>query len=181
MSGPLVIATSRLRLRAFHDADLADLVALVGDWSVAQWLAALPHPYTEEHGRDWIALVRADHAGGRPLRFAIALKDDDRLIGCCGLDGATGDGSTETALGYWLGKPYWGKGYGSEAVTALIDHGLNRLELPSLRAYTDPANAASQKLLLACGLKPAGEIALLHPTHHGARRAPLFRIAAPPR
>lgn len=177
MSG-VVIETSRLRLRACHDADLARLVALANDWSVAQWLAALPHPYGEEHGRDWIAHIRADHAGGRPVGFAIALKEDDRLIGGGGLDGSTGDGSTEAALGYWLGKPYWGKGYGREAVAALIEYGLNQLGLPSLRAYTDPANAASQKLLLACGMIPAGEIELAHPTHHGATQAPLFRIAA---
>jgi RimJ/RimL family protein N-acetyltransferase len=174
----VVIETSRLRLRAFHDTDLAALVALANDWSVAQWLAALPYPYGEDHGQGWIAHVRANHAGGRPVSFAIALKEDDRLIGGGGLDGSTGDDSAEAALGYWLGKLYWGKGYGREAVAALIEYGLHRLELRSIRAYTDPANAASQRLLLACGLTPAGEIALQHPTHHGATRAPLFRIAA---
>ena len=47
------------------------------------------------------------------------------------------------------------------------------------RAYTDPGNAASQKVLLHCGLKYVGEIDLLTPTHHGERRAPLFRISRP--
>jgi RimJ/RimL family protein N-acetyltransferase len=177
MSG-IVIETSRLRLRAFLDEDLAALVALANDWSVAEWLAALPHPYGEEHGSGWIAHVRANHETGRPVSFAIALRDGDRVIGGCGLDGSTGDDSAEAAIGYWLGKPYWRKGYGREAVAALIDYGLTRLGLPSIRAYTDPANATSQKLLLACGMIPAGEIALTHPTHHGATQAPLFRIAA---
>ena len=62
------------------------------------------------------------HATGRPLRFAIALKDTDRLIGGCGLDGSTGDGSDEPALGYWLGQPYWGQGFTREAVAVLIEY-----------------------------------------------------------
>jgi|HubBroStandDraft_1064217.scaffolds.fasta_scaffold00213_34 RimJ/RimL family protein N-acetyltransferase len=172
----IVIETSRLRLRALRDDDLADLVGMAGDWAVACWLAQMPHPYTEVDGRAWIERVQQDHETGRPVRFAIALKSGDRLIGCAGLDGSTGDGSAEPALGYWLGRAHWGRGFGREAVAAVLDHGLNRLALSVIRAYTDPANAASQKLLLACGLERRGEIDLLHPTRHGAARAPLFRI-----
>ena len=107
------------------------------------------------------------------------MKDTDRLIGGVGLDGSTGDGSEEPALGYWLGQPYWGNGYGREAAAAVIDYGFRILGLETIRAYTDPGNAASQKVLLHCGLKYVGEIDLLTPTHHGERRAPLFRISRP--
>jgi RimJ/RimL family protein N-acetyltransferase len=48
---------------------------------------------------------------GHPRRFGIALKETDRLIGGVGLDGSTGDGSDELALGYWLGQLHWGNGY----------------------------------------------------------------------
>jgi ribosomal-protein-alanine N-acetyltransferase len=111
------------------------------------------------------------------------LKEDDHLIGGIGLDGATGDGSTEAALGYWLGQPYWGSGYAREAVAAIIEYGFQRLSLETIRAYTDPSNTRSQKVLLHAGLKQVGEIDLLTPTRHGARRAPLFRISRyqPPR
>jgi [ribosomal protein S5]-alanine N-acetyltransferase len=127
--------------------------------------------------------VKADHATGRPRRFAITLKEDDHLIGGIGLDGATGDGSTEPALGYWLGQPYWGRGYAQEAVAAIIDYGFRHLGFETIRAYTDPSNTRSQKVLLHAGLKKVGEIDLLTPTRHGARRAPLFRISRyqPPR
>jgi RimJ/RimL family protein N-acetyltransferase len=173
----IVIETGRLRLRSLRDGDLAALVPLIGDWEVARWLAAVPHPYGEADGQAWIGLVRRDHATGRPRRFAVALKDADRLIGGVGLDGSSGDGSDEPALGYWLGRPYWGNGYGREAVAAVIDYAFRTLGLATIRAYTDPGNAASQKLLLHCGLKPAGEIRLIEPTRHGARQAPLFRLA----
>jgi RimJ/RimL family protein N-acetyltransferase len=95
-----VIETARLRLRSLREDDLADLVSLINNWEVARWVSTVPHPYTDANGREWIALVQQDHATGRPQRFAIALKESDRLIGGVGLDGSRGDGSDEPALGY---------------------------------------------------------------------------------
>ena len=115
-----------------------------------------------------------------PRRFAIALSETDRLIGGGGLDGSTGDGSDEPALGYWIGQPYWRNGYAREAVAAAIDYAFRTLGFATVRAYTDPENTASQKLLLRCGMKRAGDIELAMPTRNsGARRAPLFRISRP--
>jgi ribosomal-protein-alanine N-acetyltransferase len=100
----------------------------------------------------------------------------DQLIGGVGLDGSNGDDSAEPALGYWLGLPYWARGYGREAVAAAIHYGLYTLGLATIRAVTDPDNVASQKVLLACGLSKVADIDLVEPMRSGARRAPLFRI-----
>jgi 8-oxo-dGTP diphosphatase len=105
----VIIETERLRIRAHRDDDLADLVALAGNWEIARWVGTIPHPYSEDDGREWIACVQDNHATGRPRRFAIALKEADRLIGGVGLDGSTGDGSEEPALGYWFGPALLGK------------------------------------------------------------------------
>ncbi|MBV9584984.1 MAG: GNAT family N-acetyltransferase, partial [Alphaproteobacteria bacterium] len=168
-----VIETARLRLRPLRDADLADLVRLIGNWEVARWVANVPHPYTDANGRAWVALVREDHATGRPQRFAIASKDTDKLIGGIGLDGDRGADTDEAALGYWLGQPYWGRDYAREAAAGLLDYGFRTLGLKTVRAYTDPANTASQKVLQSCGLTYVGDIDLLKPTRNGAHRAPL--------
>jgi [ribosomal protein S5]-alanine N-acetyltransferase len=175
----VVIETARLRLRALHDDDLAELVGLICNWQVARWVSSVPYPYSEADGREWIAQVRQDHAAGRPRRFAIVLKDTDRLIGGVGLDGAPGSETDEPALGYWLGQPYWGNGYAREAVAAVIDYGFRTLGMTTVRAYTDPANAASQKVLRYCGLTKVGDVELSRPTRNGARRVPLFRIQRP--
>jgi RimJ/RimL family protein N-acetyltransferase len=175
-----VIETGRLRMRSLYDVDLIDLVTLAGNWQVARWLATMPHPYTEADGREWIARVQQEHATGRPRRFAIALKETDRLIGGVGLDGSAGDESEEPALGYWVGEPYWGNEYAREAVAAVIDYGLRILGMATIRAYTDPSNLASQRVLLHCGLVQVGEIELIRPTRNGALRAPLFRISRRP-
>jgi [ribosomal protein S5]-alanine N-acetyltransferase len=126
-----------------------------------------------------IACVQENHATGQPRRFAIALQETDRLIGGVGLDGSTGDGSDEPALGYWLGQPYWGNGYAREA-----DRGRDRLRVPDPPPENDPRlyrprQHGAAKVLLQCGLKNVGEIELLTPTHHGERRALLFRISRP--
>ena len=110
----VVIETERLLFRAYHDDDLAEMVALAGNWEVACWLTNLPHPYNDGDGRDWIAHVRREHATGRPRTFAIALKSNERLIGGRGLDGSRGDSIDEPALGYWLGHPYWRRGFGGK-------------------------------------------------------------------
>jgi RimJ/RimL family protein N-acetyltransferase len=146
-----VIETHRLRMRALRGDDLTDLVALINNWQIARWVSSVPHPYTEAHGREWIAWVQQDRATGLPRRFAIVLRETDRLIGGVGLDGSTGDDSEEPALGYWVGQPHWGNGYAREGVAAVIDYGLRTLGMATIRAYTDPSNLASQKVLLRCG------------------------------
>jgi RimJ/RimL family protein N-acetyltransferase len=173
----VMIETKRLRIRSLRDDDLADLVMLINNWEVARWTSSVPYPYTEADGRTWIALVQQDHATGLPRSFTVALKETDRVIGGVGLHGSPGDESGEPALGYWVGQPYWGNGYGREAVAAIIDYGFRILGVDTIRAYTDPSNVPSQKVLLHCGLKSVGEIELTKPTRRGARRAPLFRIA----
>ena len=75
-----------------------------------------------------------------------------------------------------MGTPYRKRGYAREAVQALIAYGFRTLRLDSMRAVADPDNAASQKVLLACGLERLGDIAIAEPMRRGARRAPLFRI-----
>lgn len=121
--------------------------------------------------------MQQEHATGRSRRFAIALKDTDRLIGGVGVDGNPGDQSEEPALGYWLGQPYWGNTYGREAVAAMIDYAFRTLGTKTFRAFTDPGNTASQKVLSHCGLERVGEIELKKPTRNGAFRAPLFRVS----
>jgi RimJ/RimL family protein N-acetyltransferase len=94
MATETIFETARLRIRCHRDGDLPNLVALVGNWEVARWVSLMPYPYAEQDGRYWIETVKADHATGRPRRFAIAGNEDDPLIGGIGLDGCTGDGST---------------------------------------------------------------------------------------
>ena len=53
----VIIETERLRIRAHRDDDLADLMALAGNWEIARWVGTIPHPYSEADGRKWITRV----------------------------------------------------------------------------------------------------------------------------
>ena len=170
----VIIETERLRIRAHRDDDLADLMALAGNWEIARWVGTIPHPYSEADGREWITRVQENHSTGRPRRFAIALKETDRLIGGVGLDVSTGD-----CAGVLVGPTRLGKRDGREAAAAVIDYGSGPSALKTIRAYTDPGNTASQKVLLHCGLKKRRRDRTAHAdTPRGTARAVIPRLSA---
>jgi len=116
------ITTDRLTLRQFTLADAPTMCALVGDYDVAKMLSGCPHPYTREDADNWLSMRRAKWAEGSSFPFAITTKADG-LIGRIGVQVTTSDewkalGAFQ--LGYWLGKPYWGLGYATEAGRAVL-------------------------------------------------------------
>ncbi len=110
---PDAIRTERLILRAPRLDDAPALQRLADNKAIHRFLARLPHPYTKEHAVDFITnLARTDdeHA------YAITTHQNE-LIGVIGWHLAHQEGPE---LGYWLGQPHWGKGYATEAATALV-------------------------------------------------------------
>ena len=113
------LRTARLVLRAPAHRDVAAMAALAGDRRVAENTARIPHPYTTA---DAVGLLNSITQNGGETVFAIVL--DGALIGMCGLDRRP-DG---VELGYWLGVPFWGRGYATEAARAV-----NRLRVRRTR------------------------------------------------
>lgn len=147
---PRKIATRRLLLRPFRRSDARKLPALLGDWDVARWLARAPHPYTVQDGRDWIKITRSIRRQRLGLSMAVVEKQDSALIGGIGLSFETGE------VGYWFGKAYWGRGYATEAVSAITEAGLNEAEMPKLWAGVMPGNQASCRVLEKVGYRSQG-------------------------
>lgn len=100
-----VIKTDRLQLRPLELSDAAQITALIGDLEVARWLTVVPHPYSID---DAVTYIR-EHSP--EWRFGIEV---DGVI--------AGNISMTNELGYWLGKPYWGRGYMTEAASAVVNH-----------------------------------------------------------
>ncbi len=107
------IATPRLTLRPLAMGDAPRIAELAGEWDVARMTTRIPHPYDLTNAENW--LTRKTQTADETA-FAIAL--DDQFVGGCGFIVRGPDAE----LGYWLGKPYWGRGYATEAAGALIDH-----------------------------------------------------------
>lgn len=144
------LKTERLLLRAPVLADAASISLLAGDYEVASMTGTIPHPYSEEMAVDWIQSL---HAGEEGVAFAIDLAG--ALIGCVGYR-ATDKSHAE--MGYWIGKPYWGMGYATEAAQALILYAFQKEKFAYLTVGHFKENPASARVIAKLGFKPSGEV-----------------------
>jgi len=142
-----LLKTERLILRAPSRSDVPAIVRFAGDRRVAVNTTRIPHPYGAADVEQFIASISRENGG---VTFAIVL--DSSLIGICGID-LRPEGAD---LGYWLGAPYWGRGYATEAVRAVIDHAFSELGHEVLLSGASVTNPASRRVLEKCGFQWTG-------------------------
>jgi RimJ/RimL family protein N-acetyltransferase len=142
-----VLKTERLTLRAPRPEDVTAIALLANDRRIAENTARLPHPYGVSDAEHFVAIVNQREG---EACFVIML--DDTLIGVCGVDPRE-DGPE---LGYWLGASYWGRGFATEAVRALIDHAFGDLQHETLQAGARVSNPASRRVLEKCAFQWTG-------------------------
>lgn len=147
------LETERLLLRPPEAGDVARIVPLIGDYAVAKNLSRVPHPYAEEDAKTFLAKADEERALGQSHVFAIVPKSEGALVGTCGLH-LKDDGVFE--FGYWLGQPYWGKGYASEAAKRLVAFAFHDLDVSILRAGYYHDNPVSGRVLAKLGCVTAG-------------------------
>jgi RimJ/RimL family protein N-acetyltransferase len=106
--------------------------------------ACVPHPYHEDDAEGFVAAAA-------PNRFVIQRKRDGVFLGMAGLH------SDETCeFGYWLGKPFWGFGYATEAAARLAEYAFAELGLETLHAGWFYDNPASGHVLAKLGARHNG-------------------------
>ena len=148
----VILETGRLLLRPPRAADISHFVPLLKDFDVAKNLSRVPHPYTEDAACAFVVSAAHGWRSGEDLAFGILRKSPGAFIGICGVHPARG-----WEFGYWLGKPYWGKGYATEAAERLVAFAFDRLDAPQLRAGWFHDNPASGRVLAKLGCVPDGE------------------------
>ena len=148
-----VLETKRLAMRAPRLEDAKTVAALANDRRIAENVARIPHPYRMADAESFIS--GANTAGGEAV-FLITLRDET-VIGACGLMLQELKGQESAPeLGYWLGVPYWGKGYATEALHAVIDYAFTDLAHEALQAGARVTNPASRRVLEKCGFQWTG-------------------------
>ena len=147
------IETERLVLRPFRLEDAIDVQTLAGHELVAKTTANIPHPYPDGAAENWIASHQSNWERSTQATFAITLRNTSGLLGAIGLMDIDGESAE---LGYWIGVPYWGHGYCSEAAAAVCEFASSALELERLRAQHLESNPASGAVLKNCGFEPVG-------------------------
>jgi len=145
-----VLETERLVLRSPCLADVKAIAALANDRRIAENTLRIPHPYRLA---DAEAFVAAANGGEQETVFLTTLRQDGSVLGACGI--AMLDGKTPE-IGYWLGVPYWGNGYATEAARALIDYAFTQHDHQQLVAGARVSNPASRRVLEKCGFQWTG-------------------------
>jgi RimJ/RimL family protein N-acetyltransferase len=144
-----VLETERLVLRAPRFEDAKSVAALANDRRIAENTRRIPHPYSRADADHFIASVNTRTS---EVAFLVSLADGT-LIGACGL--AITDGPAPE-LGYWLGVPFWGQGFATEAVRAVIDYAFTDLAHEALQAGARVTNPTSRRVLEKCGFQWTG-------------------------
>lgn len=151
--GRPTLRTERLELRPFEAADAPAVRRLAGAREVADNTLTIPHPYPEGEAEAWIATHPDAFRNGDLVVFAITTPRDG-LIGAVGLMLEREAGIGE--LGYWIGVPYWGRGYATEAARAVVCYGFERLALKRIAARAFCRNPASSRVLRKIGMLHEG-------------------------
>ena len=153
---PLTLEAPPYRLRPLHPTDATTLHHLVNDWEVVRMLSRPPFPYPRELADEWITATQAMHARGDGYHFAIT-NADGSFIGCVGLriEAAPGGGRVGQ-LGYWVGRPHWGRGAARLAAARVTRWALAHLDITCLRASAAQDNIASIKVLEHAGFRQTG-------------------------
>jgi RimJ/RimL family protein N-acetyltransferase len=144
-----VLETERLILRAPRFEDVKAMAALANDRRIAENTRRLPHPYTIEDAEQFIRFV----SGASGEMALVITRADGALIGACGLNYLDGPAPE---IGYWLGAAYWGQGYATEAVRAVVDYAFSELDHEALQAGARVTNPASRRILEKCGFQWTG-------------------------
>jgi RimJ/RimL family protein N-acetyltransferase len=144
------IATERLAMHRPRLSDAAELAVLANNRRVAEMLARMPHPYGEAEARSFIANEAVRRSGAV---YVLRARGPGTLVGCAGLN------LTDRGLeaGFWLGEPYWGRGFATEAAHALVDLAFEATAIGVLHASCRVINPASRRVLQKCGFQYAGQ------------------------
>jgi RimJ/RimL family protein N-acetyltransferase len=148
------LATRRLTLREPRREDAPVMARLVDDPDIARMTTGIPHPYPADAAEDFIEQRRQAAAGGQEAFFALEIPGEG-FVGALGFDpGPMG----VAEIGYWLGRPYWGRGLMTEAVRAALAWAGEAWGKRYLMAGHFADNPASGQVLIKAGFLYTGDV-----------------------
>lgn len=155
MQGLPTLRTERLALRPFLLADAALVQRLAGEREVADTTLAIPHPYEDGMAESWIATHGGAWERQESATLAITTLEHG-VIGAISLKLEPAQRRAE--LGYWIGRPYWGRGYATEATRAMIAWGFEEVGLARIYAHHMTRNPASGRVMAKAGMQHEGTL-----------------------
>lgn len=151
-----VLDGDKIRIRPPERGDIKSVVELANNQEVARY-TKIPHPYSSRDAAWFIRRCKRERKEGSGFTFAIEFKPESRSIGMIGLSNYSAE-NRRAVLGYWLGRPYWGRGIASEAVKLALIFAFERFELDRVLAHVWHPNVASARVLEKCGFTLEGRL-----------------------
>ncbi len=148
------LRTERLVLRAFKLSDAPDVQRMAGAIEIAFPTVNIPHPYEDGMAELWISSHRPAFERGELVPLAVTLSADGTLIGAISL--SLHQNHERAELGYWIGVPYWGQGYCTEAARAMMSYGFEVLGLHRIHSSHFARNPASGRVMQKLGMTREG-------------------------
>lgn len=152
----VVLQTDRLTLRPLRMSDAPAVQALVADRAIAATTLSIPHPYPEGGAAEFIERMREHMDEGKGVVFGVFVREEEdagtteTVVGTVGL--TINRDHRRAELGYWIGRPFWGRGYASEAGKRIVEWGLESLHLQRVYAHHMLHNPASGRVLRKIGM-----------------------------
>lgn len=151
-----IVVNDHVHLSEFRSSDKDALISHLNDRDIYDRTLRIPFPYTENDADEWLALVaKVAKQQGRPVHWAIR-SADDALIGGCGFEGFQVGKTHRAEVGYWLAKPFWGRGIMTAVVQRLCKHAFEGFGLVKITAHVFTHNPASVRVLEKCGFQQEG-------------------------
>ena len=145
-----------IHLSEFLPSDKAACIEHFKEKEIYDRTLRIPYPYTEANFQEWLKIVeKATKQQGRPIHWAIR-NEKEFLIGGCGFDSLQVGKSHRAEIGYWLAKPFWGRGIMTAVVRRLCKFGFAEFGLVKITAHVFADNAASAKVLEKCVFQQEG-------------------------
>lgn len=149
------LTSPRLLLRPLCAADAQAIQVLASDHRIAQTTGNIPHPYPSDAAAKWIEQQPADRERGI-FNFGVCLGKDASLIGT--IAAARESPHSRATIGYWIGVPYWGHGYATEAVGVAVQFAFSELKVQKLAASVLAGNPASSRVLEKASFQLEGRL-----------------------
>lgn len=153
IQAPPEIRTERLRLRRPERRDVNRIHELANDWDVVRMTTRMPWPYTRRDAVEFVDRVQASRSGDA---HTFLIEGPDGPAGLLGFFTEAGQRLPE--IGYWLGRPYWGRGYATEAADAAMLWASREWKRRGVRSGHFRDNDASGRVLCKAGFLYTGEV-----------------------
>lgn len=145
----MMLETQRLYLREMNQSDLEALSKILQD---EETMYAYNGAFSDEETQGWLDNQIARYKKYGFGLWAVVLKENDEMIGQCGLTMQPWNGEEVLEVGYLFQKSYWHKGYATEAAKACMDYAFENLKADEVCSIIRDTNVASQNVALRNGM-----------------------------